>query len=113
MKYPHSMKDIEKTKIKFGKRQIEVVLDNFIIKKQITERGTSGSCRVTQKILDHIEICCWRYSISFDSRQPSFINLIRMGIPSSVRVICRKTLKQKLDQAYFDMKSTLEKNWMK
>lgn len=32
-----------------------------------------------------------------------------MGIPSSVRIMCRKILKQKLDQAYIDMKSALEK----
>lgn len=111
MKHPHNMKDIEKEKIKLGKRQSEAALDNFIMKKQIMQRENSGSCRVTQKMLDTAILRFIIENIQPLSivDNPAFINLIRIGIPSSVWIMCRKTLKQKLDKAYFDMKSALEK----
>lgn len=39
---------------------------------------------------------------------PAFINLVRIGLPSSVQIMCRKTLKTKLNETYFEMKSALE-----
>lgn len=39
---------------------------------------------------------------------PAFINLVRIGLPSSVQIMCRKTVKTKLNQIYLEMKSALE-----
>lgn len=39
---------------------------------------------------------------------PSFINLVRKGLPSFIRIMCRQTLKEKLDQKYREIKSALE-----
>lgn len=38
---------------------------------------------------------------------PAFIDLLKIGISSTLRVMCRKTLKEKLNQTYFEMKSAL------
>ncbi|XP_039304999.1 uncharacterized protein LOC113005993 isoform X2 [Solenopsis invicta] len=40
---------------------------------------------------------------------PAFINFLRIGVSSHIRIMCRKTLKEKLCQTYLEMKSTLEK----
>lgn len=105
------MKDIDKAKIKLGKRKSDVSLDNFIAKTQKIAREGTGNCRVTQKMLDaailrfiigDIQPLAVIYS-------PDFINLVRMGIPASIKIMCKKTLKQKIDQAYLEMKSTLDK----
>lgn len=39
---------------------------------------------------------------------PAFIDLIKIGLPSSIRIMCKKTLREKLNQSYIDMKTTLE-----
>lgn len=38
----------------------------------------------------------------------AFIDLVKIGLPSSIRIMCTKTLREKLTQSYFDMKSALE-----
>lgn len=38
---------------------------------------------------------------------PAFIDLLKIGISSTLRVMCKKTLKEKLSQTYFEMKSAL------
>jgi len=75
------------------------------------ERWGSGSIAVTQKTLDDAIL---RFVIDdiqplsvVDS--PAFINLVRIRMPSSIRIMCRKTLRAKLDQMYIDMKIALEK----
>lgn len=40
---------------------------------------------------------------------PAFINLLRLGLPSQIRIMCRKTLRQRLCEIYFKMKATLVK----
>lgn len=72
--------------------------------------GSGSSIAVTQKMLDSAIL---RFIIEdiqplsvVDS--PAFINLIRIGIPLSVKIMCRKTLKTKLDQKYLEMKVALE-----
>lgn len=42
------------------------------------------------------------------AENPAFMDLIKIGLPSSIRIICKKTLRKKLCQAYFDMKTALE-----
>jgi len=97
-------------------------LNNNVPNKQhILERWGSESS-VTQKVLDKAIL---RFIIeniqplsTVDS--PAFIDLIRIGLPSHIRiiyrkiVICRKicrkkTLKEKLCQMYVTMKTALEK----
>lgn len=40
--------------------------------------------------------------------RPAFIDLVKLGIPSTIRVICRKTLKEKLSKTYIKIKSALQ-----
>jgi hypothetical protein len=74
------------------------------------ERWGSGSIAVSQKMLD---VAILRFIIEdiqslsiVDS--PAFINLVRIGMPSSVRILCRKTLRIKLSQTYLKMKTALK-----
>lgn len=109
------MKDIEKAKAELAatnnKRCNENILENPIKKKQqVLERWGSGSIGINQKILDAAIL---RFVIEniqplsiVDS--PSFINLVRMGTPSSVQIMCRKTLRTKLSQTYLEMRTALE-----
>lgn len=38
---------------------------------------------------------------------PAFIDLVKNGLPSSIRIISRKTVKEKLQEAFCEMKTTL------
>lgn len=74
------------------------------------ERWGSGNIAVTQKMLDTAVL---RFIIEdiqplsiVDS--PAFINLIRIRMPSSVKIMCRKTVRAKLDQVYLEMKRALK-----
>lgn len=40
---------------------------------------------------------------------PAFVNLLRLGIPSHIRIMCRKTLREKICETYLKMKTALEK----
>lgn len=92
-----------------NKRRNEDNLENPVKKRQQNlEKWNSGN--VTQKILDAAIL---RFIIEdiqplsiVDS--PAFINLVRIGVPSSVRILCRKTLRAKLSQTYVEMKTALE-----
>jgi len=42
---------------------------------------------------------------------PAFIDLIKIGLPSSIRIMCKKTLRDKLSKLYLDMKIALEKQF--
>lgn len=73
--------------------------------------GEPGRLAVTQKTLDKAII---RFII--EDIQPLsivestvFINLLRIGLPSQIHIMCRKTLRQKLCDTYFEMKATLDK----
>lgn len=79
-------------------------------KQQKLEQWKNGKSIATQKTLDTAIL---RFVIEEIQPlsivdKPSFINLVKIGIPSAIRVMCRKTLKEKLSQAYTIMKSALE-----
>lgn len=107
------MKIIEEAKVKLAnsKRQNEDISNNNIIKKQcVIEKWNSGTAAVTQKKLDNAIL---RFVIEniqplsvVDS--PAFIDLVKIGLPLSIRIMCKKTLREKLSQSYFKMKTTLE-----
>lgn len=106
------MENIDKAKIKSSKkRPNENTLNNIVPNKHlILERWGSGSSTVTQKELDKAIL---RFIIeniqplsTVDS--PAFINLLRIGLLSRIRVMCRKTLKEKLSEMYPKMKTALE-----
>lgn len=74
------------------------------------ERWSSGSIAVNKKMLNAAIL---RFIIEdiqplsiVDS--PAFINLVRIRMPSSVRIICKKTVRAKLNQTYLEMKTALE-----
>lgn len=107
------MENIDKAKVKLSnKRPNEDSLNNIVPNKcQILERWGSGSSAVTQKRLDKARL---RFIIediqplsSVDS--PAFVNLLRIGIPSHIRIMCKKTLRDKVCETYFKMKANLEK----
>lgn len=106
------MENVDKAKVKmYNKRPNEDSLNNVPNKCQIFERLGSGSPVVTQKALDKAIL---RFII--DDIQPlstvdnsSFINLVRIGLPSCIRIMCRKTLREKVCQTYLNMKAALEK----
>lgn len=106
------MENIDKAKLKLAnKRPSEGLLNNIPNKCQILERWSSGSTAVTQKALDKAIL---RFVIEdfqplsiVDS--PAFINLLRIGLPSHIRIMCRKTLRDKVCETYHQMKATLEK----
>lgn len=93
------------------KRRNEDSLDKINIKKQHTvERWGSGSSIVSQNTLDNAIM-----EFVIDDLQPlsvvdspAFINLVRKGLPSSIRIMCRKTLKERLDKKYYEMKAVLD-----
>ncbi|XP_067210351.1 zinc finger BED domain-containing protein 4-like isoform X2 [Linepithema humile] len=112
-KHSHLLKNIDKTKVKLSnKRQNEDSLNNIGPNKcQILERWSSGNSAVTQKALDKAIL---RFII--EDIQPlsivdslAFVNLLRIGLPSQIRIMCRKTLREKICETYFKIKTALEK----
>jgi len=105
------LKSIENIKIELAnKRQKMNISDNSTKKQRILEIYGSKNCSITQKTLDTAIL---RFVVEnilpfsiVDS--PSFINLMKIGVPSSIRIICRKTLKEKIQQEYQKMKSAIE-----
>lgn len=74
------------------------------------ERWGSGNSVVTQKKLDEAIL---RYVIHdvkplSTIESPAFIDLIRLGKPSHIRIMCRKTLREKIGEKYIKMKTALE-----
>lgn len=79
-------------------------------KQQKLERWGSGSFAMTQNTLDKAIL---RFVIEnlqplsvVDS--PAFIDLVKNGLPSSIRIMCRKTVKDKLKEAFCTMKTALQ-----
>jgi len=105
------LKSIENIKIELAnKRQKMNISDNSTKKQRILEIYGSKNCSITQKMLDTAIL---RFVVEnilpfliVDSL--SFINLMKIGVPSSIRIICRKTLKEKIQQEYQKMKSAIE-----
>lgn len=92
------------------KRQNEDTSNCITKKQKILENWSSRNSIVTQKKLDtailrFIVENILPFSIVDSS---TFVDLVRIGIPSNVNVMCRKTLKEKVDQAYFKMKTAVE-----
>jgi len=84
---------------------------NCITKKQkILENWSSRNSIVTQKKLDTAILRFIVENILPSSIVDSstFVVLVRIGISSNVNIMCRKTLKEKVDQAYFKMKTAVE-----
>lgn len=87
------------------------MIDNCnIIKQAKLERWGTGKSAITQNMLDKAVL---RFIIEdlqplsiVDS--PAFIDLVKSGLPSSIRIISRKTVKEKLQQAFCEMKTILE-----
>lgn len=84
--------------------------ENSTNKQRILDIRGSKNFTITQKVLDTAIL---RFVVEnilpfsiVDS--PTFINLITLGVPSSIRIICRKTLKEKVDQTYLKMKTAIE-----
>jgi len=80
------------------------------VKQQRLERWGSGKLAITQNILDKSIL---RFIIEdlqplSITESPAFIDLVRSGLPSSIRIISRKTVKAKLQQAFCEMKTALE-----
>lgn len=72
--------------------------------------GSGKSVAVTQNMLDAAILC-----FVIEDIQPlsivdssAFINLVRIGIPASVGIMCRKTLKTRFNELYLEMKNALE-----
>jgi hypothetical protein len=107
------MKNVEEMKLKLAnnKRQNKDSSKSNVMKKQcVLEKWESGTVGITQKKLD---IAILRFVIESIQplsvvENPAFIDLIKIGLPSSIRIMCKKTLRGKLCQAYFDMKTALE-----
>jgi hypothetical protein len=81
-----------------------------IKKQQKLERWGTGKYIMTQNKLNKAIL---RFIIEdlqplsiVDS--PAFIDLVRNGVPSSITVMCRKTVKDKLNEAFCTMKTTLQ-----
>lgn len=80
------------------------------VKQQRLERWGSGKLAITQNMLDKSIL---RFIIEdlqplSITESPAFIDLVRSGLPSSIRIISRKTVKAKLQQAFCEMKTALK-----
>lgn len=106
------MKNIDKAKVKLSnKRPNEDAPNNIPNKYQILERWSSGGSTATQKALDKAIL---RFII--EDVQPlsivdssAFVNMLRIGLPSHIRIMCRKTLREKVCETYHKIKTALEK----
>lgn len=107
------MKKLEEVKSKLTnnkRRNEDISNNNDDTKKQCVLENWSSSRIVTQKKLD---VAIVRFVI--ENVQPlavvkssAFIDLVKMELPSSLRIMCKKTLREKLCQSYFNMKTALE-----
>ncbi|XP_039304998.1 uncharacterized protein LOC113005993 isoform X1 [Solenopsis invicta] len=109
-KHQHILKKIDETKVNL-KRPNKDENANIPNKCHVLEKWGSGSSKITQNIFDKAILQFIIEDIqplsTIDS--PAFINFLRIGVSSHIRIMCRKTLKEKLCQTYLEMKSTLEK----
>ncbi|EFN68716.1 Putative AC9 transposase, partial [Camponotus floridanus] len=76
-------------------------------------KWSSGTAGITQNKLDTAIL---RFIVENVQplavvESPAFIDLIKIGLPSSIRIMCKKTLRDKLNKLYLDMKIALEKQF--
>ncbi|XP_071639299.1 uncharacterized protein [Temnothorax longispinosus] len=116
IKHPRYLEKIDEAKsnkLTNNKRQKENedISNNSVTKKQcVLQKWGSGITGITQKKLDGAIL---RFVIENIQplavvESPAFIDLVKIGLPSSFRIMCRKTLREKLCQLYSDMKTALE-----
>lgn len=96
---------------KSKRKNKDISNNNNIIKRQcVLEKWGSGTIGITQKKLDVAILWFVIENVQplIVVESPAFIDLVKMGLPSSIRIMCKKTLREKLCQSYFDMKTALE-----
>lgn len=89
-----------KSKLANNKRQNEDMSNDNVLKKQcVLQKWNSGTAGITKKKLD---VAILRFVI--ENVQPlsvveshAFIDLVKIGLPSSIRIMCTKTLREKLN----------------
>ncbi|KAL4120901.1 hypothetical protein QTP88_013510 [Uroleucon formosanum] len=116
-KFKTFLADIEEAKIKNSdhliiskKRSIDDFSTSPQLKQVNIDRYGSGKQEpITQKILDNAII-----KFVVDEIQPlqivdkpSFIELVRLGLPKDIKIMCKKTLSIKIEQSVLDMKNDL------
>lgn len=79
-------------------------------KQWMLEFGSSKNFAVTQKMLDTAILRFVVQNILPFSivESSTFVSLMKIGVPSNIQIMCRKTLKEKIDQTYLKMKSAIE-----
>jgi len=98
---------IKKRKLEFGsseyvkKESVQSTLDNYGTDK---DKGNNYS-KVNQKHLDELVI---KFVISETQPlaivdKPSFVSLVQLGLPKGLKVMCRKTLKLRINNMYLSM----------
>lgn len=102
--------DQAKANNKLKKRTNENSENEIPNKCPVLERWSSGRSIITQKRFDEALI---RFIIDdiqplSITNSPAFTNLLRMGIPSNIRIMCRKTLRERICETYAQMKNALE-----
>lgn len=89
----------------------ESVLKNGSTVQTPLERfgSISGREEVSQRTLDSMILKCIieeTQSLRIVD-QPAFINLVRLGLPKQLSIMCSKTLKTKINNLFFEMKTNL------
>lgn len=105
------MKHLEEAKSRLANKRLNENISNDNLKKQrILEKWGSGTTGITQKKIDAAILRFIIENVQPFSivESPAFIDLIKIGLPPSIRIICQKTLREKLNQSYCEMKTTLE-----
>lgn len=104
------LENINKAKLLSNKRPNEDCLNNVRNKCQILEKWGSRSS-VTPEELDAALL-----SFIIEDIQPlsivdsqAFNNLLRIGLPPNIRIMCRKTVRDKICETYIKIKAVLEK----
>lgn len=79
-------------------------------KQWMLEFGSSKNFAVTQKMLDTAILRFVVQNILPFSivESSTFVDLMKIGVPSNIQIMCRKTLKEKSGQTYLKMKSAIE-----
>lgn len=102
-----------KSKLTHNKRQYKEDINNVTKKQCVLQKWGSGTAGITQNKLDTAIL---RFIVENVQplavvESPAFIDLIKIGLPSSIRIMCKKTLRDKLSKLYLDMKIALEKQF--
>ncbi|XP_039311866.1 uncharacterized protein LOC113005211 isoform X3 [Solenopsis invicta] len=115
VKHPRYLKKIDEAKSKLAnnkrQKENEDISNNSVTKRQcVLQKWDSGISGITKKKLDGAIL---RFVIENIQplavvESPAFIDLVKIGLPSSFRIMCRKTLREKLSQLYLDIKTALK-----